>query len=173
MKKILSFENFVNESKYPFLREPQKGEPVSYDLTAYHATILDNWKGIQNKGLIPGKSEPAGQSWDPKWKGKATYFHLMFPMHEIENSYNPETGEPFVLVLEVKLKLPPEYLVPDEEVSTDLNYTPRAIKNKEAIAAGYITPTSSFVAAHLVDTPEARDWAKKNVKKLPVKFHKA
>jgi hypothetical protein len=172
MTKILKFQDFLFESKYPFLREPVKGEPLTYDLFAYHSTSLDNWKGIQAKGLIPGKSDPVGQTWDPKWKGKATYFHLMFPYHELENSYDLESGDPYALVLEVKLKLPPQYLVPDEEVSSDLNYTPNAIKNKEAIAAGYITPTSSFVAVHLVDTPMAREWAKKNVKKVPVKFHK-
>lgn len=177
MQRILTINEWkstqLNEaSKYPFLRIKLPSEPYSYKFNAFHATSLDYWANIQRYGLIPGKQEAPGQDFDSLWKGKAIYFHLSFPMHELENSYDESTGEPFMLLIEAEIHLPPEYIVPDEDVSMDVNYTPIAIKNKEAVAIGYITPTNRFKCIHMIDTVPAREWAAKNInKKYPVQFH--
>lgn len=162
----------LEKSKYPFLRQRLDSEPYSYNIVGFHATNLDYWKDIQKTGLIPGKAEAPGQDFDSKWKGKAIYFHLDFPIHELTNGYDEETGQPFLLVIEARIHLPAEYIVPDEDVSLDVNYTPKAIKNKEAIAVGYITPPRQFIKIHLIDTPLARTWAKENINsKYVVEFH--
>ncbi len=177
MKRIITLKDWknkmLNESKYPNLRSKLPSEPHSYKFNAFHATSLDYWPNIQRYGLIPGKQEAPGQDFDSYWKGKAIYFHLSFPMHELENSYDQETREPFTLVIEAEIYLPPEYIVPDEDVSTDVNYAPKAIENKESIAVGYITPPKQFKYIHMIDTIPAREWASKNInKRYEVKFHK-
>jgi hypothetical protein len=161
----------LSESKYPLLRKPLESEPLTYNIVGYHATSPDYWKSIRRSGLIPGKNKAPGQSWDAKWKGKATYFHLDFPAHELDNGVTPD-GEFFVLVIEARMHGYPGYFVPDEDVNMDVNYTPKAIKNKEAIAYGYIVPPREFIAVHLPDVEEAHAWAKENCKGFTVKFHK-
>lgn len=163
----------ITEGKYKQLRQPLDSEPLTYNITGWHSTSLDYWKSIRRYGLIPGKSDAPGQTWAPHWKNKATYFHLSFPGHELDNSFDPDSGEPYALVIETKLHGYPGYFVPDEEVSKDLDYTPKAIKNGEAIAYGYIVPPSEFQVIHLVGTEAARKWAVENCKGFTVKFHKA
>lgn len=158
------------ESKYPLLRKPLESEPYVYSITGWHATSPDYWKSIRRYGLIPGKGDAPGQSWDAKWKGKATYFHLDFPAHELDNGVSDE-GEFFVLVIETRLRGHAGYFVPDEDVNADVDYTPEAIKNGEAIAYGYNVPPREFIALHLPDVDEAREWAKQNCKGFSVVFH--
>ena len=137
----------------------------------FHATNPEYWASISRYGLIPGKGKQPGQSWEGAWRGKGTYFHLSFPEHELHNGVAPD-GEFFVVVIETKLHGHAGFFVPDEDVSGDLDYTPEAIKNKESIAYGYIVPPTEFIRLHLPDVPEAREWAKQNVKKkIEVQFH--
>ncbi len=162
-------ENLFEGVKYKPLRTPVDGEPSSYQVTGWHATSIDNWPSIRKIGLKPGKAEASGQTWDSKWKGKAIYYHLAFPEHEIDNcSYQ---GELHSVVIEANLHGFSGYFVPDEDVSDDVGYTPTAIKNKEAIAYGYIVPRSDIVAVHLPDIEEAHEWADKNCKGFTVRFH--
>jgi len=165
-------ELLLEGSKYPFLREPLPTEPQSVKFEAYHATSLDHWPTIKSKGLVPGKSKPSGQTWAGRWSGKGIYYHLQFPQHEIDNSFNPDDGEVFNLVIELQVHIYSGYVVPDEDVTTELDDTKNVIKDKNAVAVGYPMPPSSFKKIHLADTPEAREWAKKNVKRWPVEFHK-
>lgn len=170
--KIHEFKLLLEKKvRYPALRTPLPTEADTYRVRAYHSTNLDYWPSIQRYGLIPGKADAPGQDWKAKWSGKATYLHLSFPEHEIDNGYEKDSGNPYLLVIEMEFSNHPQYFVPDEDVNQDVNYTPTAIANKEAIAVGYIIPTTSFTKIHMIDTPQAREWAKANVKRLPVEFH--
>lgn len=162
----------VVASRFPLLRQPLASEPLSYRLTGYHATSTDNWLSIRRLGLVPGKADSVGQDWDPKWKGKATYFHLSLPLHEIDNLLDPTTGEPSGLVIEAVVSGHSGYFVPDEDVNDNVDYTPRAIKNQEAIAFGHKVPSAQFTRLHLADTLESRSWALKNCKGFKLAFHK-
>ncbi len=156
-------------SKYKALREPVTNETLSYNVTGWHATSVDNWASIKKSGLKPGMAEASGQPWDSKWKGKAVYYHLTFPSHEIDNcSFN---GELHSVIIEARLHGYAGYFVPDEDVSEDVNYTPEAIKNGEAVAYGYVVPRSDFVCIHLPDVPESHEWAEANCKGFNVRFH--
>ncbi|BAG41562.1 hypothetical protein [Ralstonia phage phiRSL1] len=159
-------------SKYPPLRQPLPKEPPTYNIVGYHATPIDNWASIKAKGLAIGKSSPAAQDWVGKWSGKAVYFHLQFPSHELANGYDPDTGEPYTITIETKLHHGAEYFVPDEDAATNVDETPDVIRHKGSIAVGYPTPPGDFIRVHLVDTLAARAWAKANVKRWPVTFHK-
>lgn len=145
---------------------------MAYRVVGYHATTLDNWPSISRYGLIPGKSDPAGQDWKARWSGKAIYYHLDFPFHELDNGYDPDSGEPLALVIEVDIHACSHYFVPDEEVGEPEN-TCQVIKDKGAVAVGYSMPPARFIAIHLADTEESRAWAAKNIKpRFKVQFHK-
>ena len=156
-------------AKYEPIREPQPGEPGVYNLTGYHATTLDNWPGIRQKGLIPGGSKPAGQDWMGKYSGKAIYFHLQFPQHELDNGFNPETGEPFLVVIETSIRIPAGYVVPDEEAGGPED-TPEIVRSHGPIAVAMRFPPTEIKALHLQDTPAAREWAKTS-RARKVEFH--
>jgi len=148
----------MTESKYKPLRTPRPDEPVVYRLTGYHSTTLDDWPSIRRHGLIPGKSDPAGQSWKGTWSGKGIYYHLTFPDHELDSGYDTETGEPWLAILECSIRIPAGYVVPDEEAGTP-DETPEVIKDKMAIAVGHSLPAADILAVHLPDTEAAREWA--------------
>lgn len=161
----------VEASKYPLLRTPVEGEPLTYDVVGYHSTNLDNWASISRYGLIPGKSAPSGQDWAGTWSGKAIYYHLSFPVHELDSSYDPDTGEPFSLVIETRIHNHAGYFVPDEDVSSDVDVTPDVIADKGSVAVGYSNPSGNFIKIHMIDTESSRAWAKANIKRWPVEFH--
>ena len=172
MKHLRLFESFISEAKYNPVRELEPGEPYTYDLTCYHATVLDFWPSIQRYGLIPGKENHPGQTWKTKYGGKAIYYHLSFPIHELLNSYDEQTGQPYNMVIEARFKMPGTYILPDEEISLDPAFTPKAIKNKDAIALFYGIPSRCFTHIHMIDTDLSRSWAKDNInKRFNVKFH--
>lgn len=159
-------------SKYPLLRKPLPNEPETYNIVGYHATPIDNWAPIRSKGLQLGKSAPGGQDWIDKWSGKAVYYHLQFPAHELHNGYDPDSGDPYSIVIETKLHYPAGYFVPDEDAATNVDKTPNVIHERGSIAVGYPNPPSEFIRIHMVDTSQARAWAKANVKRWSVTFHK-
>lgn len=164
--------SLVSEAKYPAIREPAKGEPLDYRIHAWHSTSIDNWDGIKKKGLIPGAAPPSGQTWQGDFSGKAIYYHQMFPHHEVSESYDPDTGEPFILIIEVDFSIYSGLVVADEDMgSPDDTY--EVMKQKGAIAVGFPCKPNNFVALHLIDTPEARDWAKEHAKGFNVQFHEA
>lgn len=163
--------NRVEAQAYPLLRKPLPEEPERYLLHGYHATSIDNWSSIQQRGLVPGGSKPLGQSWSGKWSGKATYFHQTLPMHELENSNQDGLN---VLVLEVIVPDASAWdIVPDEDTSLDLKYVPKAMERKEPVAYGLPIKTNRFACIHLPDTPEAHAWARANVKiRIRIHYHK-
>lgn len=161
---------YTELAAYPLLRERLPTEPEHYLLHGYHATSIENWDRIQKQGLIPGGSKPLGQDWSGTWSGKATYFHQTFPKHELDNS-NQSGLE--VMVLEVMVPMAAAGdIVPDEDTSLDVNYTPIAMKNKEAVAYGLPIKPNRFTCIHLPDVPEAHRWANHNVKmRIRVHYH--
>jgi hypothetical protein len=160
-----TFFQFLQEAKYKSLRKPVDGEPLMVEVHGYHTTLVDNFPSILRYGLIPGKNKPAGQTWAGTWSGKATYCHLMLPDHELDMGYDEETGEINILTIEFKLMVPSDMIVPDEEVSKDLDYTPKALKNKEAVAICYPITKKDFVRVWLPSEADsnAAEWAEKNV----------
>jgi hypothetical protein len=154
------------------LRLPLPSEPPEYRLRLYHATLVDNWDSICATGLQAGKAEASGQDFDSKWKGEALYYFLHFPGHELDNGYDTETGEPYLLVIEAEATIPAQNIVPDEDTSGDVDYTPKAIQNREPIAVTDVIPATNFVCIHMIDTEAARQWASENVDGIEVKFHK-
>lgn len=165
-------DNIVNElvEATKELRTPESDEPESYDLRLYHATILDNWESISDKGIIAGGSKPAGQDWLGEYSGKGTYYHLMFPAHELDNSFDPDSGEPWAMVIEVKKTVPAEAIVPDEEAGKPED-TVDIISQQGPVVVGVDAEPREIKAVHLVDTEAARSWAEENIKDVPVKFH--
>jgi hypothetical protein len=160
----------LKASKYPPLRKPLPSEPQTYRVPAFHATLLDNWASIRSKGLRIGVSGPSAQDWKGKWSGKAVYFHLQFPKHELSNSVFD--GQPTVLVIEVDLNIGAGYIVPDEDASLNPDDVPKIMKSKGTIAVGYPIPPNTIKAVHLPDLPAAHAWAKKNVgSKFKVVYH--
>jgi len=82
---MIRLHRIQEASKYPLLRKPLGNEPLSYSLEGYHATIIDSWPSIKRLGLIPGKGSAPGQSWQATFGGRAIYYHLTFPYHELFN----------------------------------------------------------------------------------------
>jgi hypothetical protein len=160
-----TFGQFLQEAKYKSLRKALPNEPQVYEIHGYHSTSVDNWKSILKTGLIPGKAKPAGQDWAGTWSGKATYCHLSLPDHELDSGYDEDSGEIFMLTIEFKTTVFAEYIVPDEEVNKDVDYTPKAIKNKEALAIGYQIPVKDFICVWLPSESEsnAAQWAEENI----------
>ena len=165
-----TFNEFLKEQKSnPKLRIPDPKEPSSYKLKAYHATNLDNISSILKKGLIPGFSKPSGQTWLGTYSGRAIYYHLSFPFHEVYNGADWDSGLAFAGVLEVKLDAPAELIVPDEEAGSKED-TPKIIRSKLALAIAMKVPTSKIKAVHLPDLPEAREFGSK-IKRVKVKYY--
>jgi hypothetical protein len=162
---MMRFSEYLIEARYKPLRKRLEDEPMMYEIHGYHTTLVDNLKSILRYGLIPGKAKPAGQTWAGKWSGKATYCHLQLPEHELDAGYDPDSGDVLVVTIEFKTRVHADYVVPDEEVSADLDYTEKAIKNKEAIAIGYQIPKSDFVTIWLPSEEEsnAHEWADENI----------
>ena len=157
------------ESKYPLLRTPNAGEPLAYNIIGFHTTLTENWKSIRARGLIPGRSKPAGQDWAGAFSGKATYFHLALPLHELDSSIFDD--ELILFCIETRLHAYAGYFVPDEDVSTDLATTPEVIKDHGSVAVGYIIPPSEFICLHFADHPAAREFAGLHAGKFKVQFH--
>jgi hypothetical protein len=173
LKEYVQF--ILQESKWNAIRKQLPGEPTSYHIHAWHATTTENWDGIKKKGLIPGAAKPAGQDWLGTWSGKGIYYHQTFPEHELDNSYDSETGEITNIIIEVNFKIFCGYVVPDEEFG-EINDIEQIMKDKLPIAVAWPVKPKEFVAIHVVNTPHARDWVKENVNPRPggtfkVRYH--
>lgn len=94
----------------------------------------------------------------------------MFPEHEIDNSYDQDTGEPFTLVVEVKFGIGAAFVVPDEDTGLTPAETQKAMKEKTAIAVGFPARPETFVTVYVADTPLVRERAEENVKNIDLKF---
>ena len=158
--KVLKFNEFINENLK--LRKKLPDEPDKYNLTLYHATSIENWNLIKKNGLVPGFKDPLGQVWKGKYSGKGIYFHQELPIWELKNGNDIKQNKLYMIVLKVEISDNPIYFVPDEEVSTDLNYTPKAIKNKEAIV--YLKKIKpKYIKSIIVPKiNDAIDWVVKN-----------
>lgn len=157
---LTPYKSLFKESKYPLLRSKEANEPYDYTFKKlYHATLIDTLPAIfKSRGLIPGRSKPAAQTWLGKYSGKAIYYFQEFPKHEILNSYDPDTGEPWSVVLEFSnYIIDAEYVVPDEDTGFKENETYKAIRQKETIAVGYIMPTSYLTAIYIINTKKAKE----------------
>lgn len=157
-------------SKYPLLRQPGPDEPLTVKIHGYHTTLTDNWLSIRRTGLIPGRSKPSGQDWLGRWSGKGIYYHQRLPEHEIDSSFDTDTGEPTSLTIEVEFNIPPGYVVPDEDSGLSPDEALKALHGGDAIAVGYPVKPAYFTTVHLADTPAARQWAAENVRHK-VEFH--
>jgi len=130
-------------------------EPAVYHLHGYHTTLLDNIPSILKFGLVPGFLSPAGQQWLGEYSGKGIYTHLDLPLHEIDNGYDTETGEPWLAVLELKVDVLAENLVPDEEFG-EPHETKNIVDQRSPVVIGRTIKPSNIVAIHLPDTEFAR-----------------
>jgi|GEM_PF-4143176 len=160
--------------KMTILRTPSQilpNEPASYGFTGYHTTLVDNWLSIRRSGLIPGKEKPAGQTWMGTYSGKGIYLHLSVPLHEIDVSIDEFDNELLTITIEIGINLPPNLVVADEDAGRPID-TYKTIKEKGPIAVGVSIPTSNIRRVHLLDTPQSRIWADKNLGRFHAKWYK-
>lgn len=152
------------------LNEGAKGEHEIKQ--SFHTTTLDRIGSILDKGLIPGHMKPSGQTFEATYHGKGNYLHGMMPQHEMDNGFDPDTGEAFLGSIEYKpFKIPASHVVPDEEAG-DPEDTAQVIRDQGPVVVAKKLDPSMVKAVHLPDTPAARTWAAENLKgKVPAKFH--
>jgi len=79
-------------------------------IEGYHVTFADNLPSIQRRGLVPRFNPPAGQMWEPAYRG--TYFHqdVGVALRDVEQSYAP------MAIVHFNTRVSYRHVFPDEDM---------------------------------------------------------
>jgi hypothetical protein len=103
----------------------------------YHITDSERVMGIAEQGLVPGKENPLGQTWQAEHAGYATYFHSSADAATADADRFGELAgvKPPMVIADI----PPtkEYakrILPDEDVDLDVNRGLQALAGGDPVA---------------------------------------